>query len=87
MQNDYGFYDVKFTISFVDYPSMTPFELSYVVEIIPDCTLGEILQESGEPLHYEIFSYVGKTGTLDLSASFTHTYDGHYNDYCGAMVI
>ena len=30
---------------------------------------------------------MGKTGTLDLSASFTHTYDGHYNDYCGAMII
>lgn len=36
---------------------------------------------------FEIFSHVGKTGQLDLSSAFTHSFDGKYADYCGIVSV
>ena len=88
--NDYGFYDFLFTSKLIDYVNGPTHTLSFEVEIVPDCTQHTISKRAGEPDYHEIVAYVNyplSTDTLDLSNTFTHSLEGHYNDYCGFLSV
>ena len=95
---DYGVYDLQFTVSFVDYPNRDVASTVVLeVEIVPDCSLALItLQSDVTEDQLSLIGYIRKPvdETLDVSAWFTHQFDGHYidedgvwDDYCGTLAI
>lgn len=55
------------------------------MEIIPDCAQSVISLTAGYSEPLDILGYIGQTVSVDLSLAFTHTFDGHYSDFCGTL--
>lgn len=85
--NDYGMYNIFFKVKFSEYGSHHWTNLQIELEIIPDCaqSIISLKPDFSEPL--DMLGYIGQTRHLDLSSTFTHSFDGHYSDYCGPIAL
>ena len=74
---------MSFGVTLDLYPDFVRQDLSYNLEIVPDCATS-LISDSGSLIQFSPLE-TGLTSEVSFNGFYSHEYAGLYSDYCGPL--